>query len=163
MCSGKQFRSEIEFCGVCEVALLAGAEMQERENQRQAVRQDRSGEFTGGEELVVIQRGPLGDLRRLEELLGRERIPVRIEADEASCGKGCGAASFLLQVSRDDAAEAAKIVTAEHRRQTALDDHQEVAADAVFNPEAEETTCPACGHRFPPTSSQCPDCGLNFG
>lgn len=161
---GGEFRAEIQSCGVCEVTLLSGGEMQARDGERQARRNSRSGEFSGGEDLVTLQRGPLGDLRQLENLLRAERIAVRISADEQSCGKGCCPSNFLLEVSRDDGAEAAKIIEAEYRRQTRLDDHQTaVPGDAVFNPEAAETTCPACGHRFPPTSAECPDCGLNFG
>ena len=163
VCSG-EFRAEIQSCGICEVTLLSGGEMQARDGERLARRNSRSGEFSGGEDMVTLQRGPLGDMRHLEALLREERIAVRISADEQSCSKSCCPSNFLLEVSRDDAAEAAKIIEAEYRRQTRLDDHQAPApADAVFNPEAAETTCPACGHRFPPTSAECPDCGLNFG
>lgn len=160
---GGEFRAEIQICGICEVALLSGAEMQNRDSEREARRQGRSGEFSGGEDLVVIHRGPLGDLRRLEALLKEERIATRVSADEQSCSKSCCPSNFLLEVGRDDAPEAARIVEAEYRRQTRLDDHGPLNSEAVFNPEAAETTCPACGYRFPPTSSECPDCGLNFG
>lgn len=160
---GGEFRPEIQFCGTCEVALLAGGEMQARVAEGEAKRLDRSATLTGGEEMVVVQRGPLGDLRQLETLLGEERIPVRITAEEGGCKKGCGPPNFLLEVRKDDVPDAARIVEQEYRRMTGLDDHEPVAVDAVFNPEAEETTCPACGFRFPPTSSECPDCGLSFG
>lgn len=33
---------------------------------------------------------------------------------------------------------------------------------AVFDPTASEVTCQACGTKFSPTSSECPDCGLNY-
>lgn len=159
---GGEFRAEIESCGLCQVALLTGGEMQARESEMEARRQNRSGALSGGEDLVPIQRAPLADLRSLETLLGRERIAVRISAEGPSCGKGCSPGNFLLEVSRDDAPDAARIVEAEYRRMTRLDDHGPINTDAVFNPEAEEVVCPACGHSFSPTSSECPDCGLSF-
>ncbi len=160
---GGEFRPEIEICGVCEVPLVSGGEMESREHERDAKRRNRAGTLTGGEEMVVVQRGPLADLRHLESLLGEERIAVRITAEEGGCKKGCGPPNFLLEVRKDDAPDASRIVEQEYRRMTSLDDHQPVATDAVFNPEAEETTCPACGFRFPPSTTECPDCGLNFG
>ena len=160
---GGEFRPEIFTCGACEVTLLSGAEMQSRDSEREAKKMSRTGNLTGGEEMVQLQRAPLADLRHLEALLAEERIAVRISAEEGGCKKGCGPPMFVMEVSKTDAQDAARIVEQEYRRLTGLDDHAPVAADAVFNPEAEETTCPACGFKFPPTTTECPDCGLNFG
>ncbi|MGE3610107.1 MAG: hypothetical protein AB7I27_11010 [Bacteriovoracaceae bacterium] len=33
---------------------------------------------------------------------------------------------------------------------------------AVFDPSAEEVICQACGAKFKPTSTECPDCGLVY-
>jgi hypothetical protein len=33
---------------------------------------------------------------------------------------------------------------------------------AVFDPSASEVICQACGAKFAPTSSECPDCGLVY-
>lgn len=33
---------------------------------------------------------------------------------------------------------------------------------AVFDPNAEEVTCQACGMKFKPTATECPDCGLVY-
>lgn len=34
---------------------------------------------------------------------------------------------------------------------------------AVFDPTATEVICQACGMKFAPTASECPDCGLVYG
>lgn len=34
--------------------------------------------------------------------------------------------------------------------------------NAVFDPTASEVTCQACGTKFAPTMSECPDCGLCY-
>jgi hypothetical protein len=36
-------------------------------------------------------------------------------------------------------------------------------ARTVADFDADEVECPACGARFAPTSSRCPECDLNFG
>jgi hypothetical protein len=33
---------------------------------------------------------------------------------------------------------------------------------AIFDPTAAEVICQACGMKFAPTSSECPDCGLMY-
>lgn len=33
---------------------------------------------------------------------------------------------------------------------------------AVFDPSQSEVTCQACGAKFSPTASECPDCGLCY-
>ncbi|MFP5384920.1 MAG: hypothetical protein ACLGHN_02490 [Bacteriovoracia bacterium] len=34
---------------------------------------------------------------------------------------------------------------------------------AVYDPNASEVTCQACGMKFSPALSECPDCGLVYG
>lgn len=160
---GGEFRAEVMECGGCKISLVSGAEMAAREQDREALRQRRGGALSPADDLVAIHSGPLADLRRLEELLREERIVVLVAGDDASCGKGCCPSTFLLQVRREDSADAAAILEREYRRHTHLDSHHPLAEDAVFNPEAGEATCPACGHRFPTSSATCPDCGLCFG
>lgn len=36
------------------------------------------------------------------------------------------------------------------------------ALSAVFDPQADEVICQACGTRFAPTASECPGCGLVY-
>ena len=33
---------------------------------------------------------------------------------------------------------------------------------AVYDPTAAEVTCQACGAKFKPTATECPDCGLCY-
>jgi hypothetical protein len=37
------------------------------------------------------------------------------------------------------------------------------ALNSVYDPSAAEVLCQACGMKFSPTSSECPDCGLVYG
>jgi len=48
-----------------------------------------------------------------------------------------------------------------------LDDEQRAAVDAandiIIDPDAPETTCPACLTKFATGPTECPDCGLVIG
>jgi hypothetical protein len=157
-----EYRAEIDRCAACGIPLLAGADMLNVEKGRQEKLAARKGEITPADQVVVIERGSLHDLRHLEELLAAERIGTRLVGDDRSCGKNCCPSTFDLQVRQEDAADALRILAAEHQRTTAFDHHHDYA-DAVFNPDAAEATCPACGISFSTATTECPDCGLCFG
>jgi len=55
-----------------------------------------------------------------------------------------------------------KVLAREHWETTGLADHDACSVDAVYNPEAGEALCPACGCRFSTNLAECPDCGLCF-
>ena len=61
-----------------------------------------------------------------------------------------------------DLAEVHALLDEEHRRTTVLTDYDTSLAGEVFDADLDEATCPACGCRFPTSSSACPDCGLSF-
>ncbi len=63
----------------------------------------------------------------------------------------------------EDGERAALILAEDYRKSTALADHQPANSAAVFDAEASQTLCPACGCIFVPLQRVCPDCGLNFG
>jgi uncharacterized Zn ribbon protein len=156
-----EYRAEIIVCAACEATLLTGLEMLARQREGEGKRSSRKGSLTETDDLVAVRRGPLGELRAYEQLLKAEGIATLMAGDEKSCGKGCCAGNFDLVVRREDAAEAVKLIEAEIRRTAQIDIGSACHHDAVFHDEAVETTCPACGHKFPP-SPECPDCGLCF-
>lgn len=158
-----EYRAEIEQCAACEVLLITGAQRLESEKARQEQMATRKGELTPEDEVVVIERGSLHDLKRLEDLLAAERIGTRLIGDENSCSKNCCPSTFFLQVRREDAPAALELLAAEHHRLTGLDLADNAHTDAVFNPYAAEANCPACGCCFSTSSTTCPDCGLSFG
>jgi len=157
-----EYRPEILVCAVCDVTLLQGAELLERQRAGQEKRTARKGEFRGDDELVSVRRGPLPEMRAYERVLQREGIATMLASEDKSCGKGCCPSNFDVLVRREEAAEAVQLIAAEIRRTAPLDGPGGSHHDAVFHDEASETTCPACGHKFAP-APECPDCGLCFG
>lgn len=157
-----EYRAEIIVCAVCETPLLTGSELLERQRAGMAKRGARKGVLREDDELVSVRRGVLAEMRAYEQVLQREGIATMLAGDNKSCGKGCCPSNFDLLVRREEAAEAVQLIAEEIRRTAPHDGPGGLHHDAVFHDEAAETTCPACGHKFPP-APECPDCGLCFG
>jgi hypothetical protein len=164
-----EYRAEIEKCAVCGIDLITGRQKIELEEARRRELEGRVSDLSPDDDLVRIRRGSLPDMRHLANLLDGERIGTLLVGDMETCGKDrfgntlSTPTTYDLTVKREDAMEALHIIEAEHRRTTGLEQHDHPNADAVFNPEAGEACCPACGHCFPTTETTCPDCGLSFG
>jgi len=152
-----EYRPDAELCATCALPLVMGAELIALGT---GSRPGRQGALTSHDRLVVISLAPLAEIKRLQALLEGEQIATLLNKE----GDGCGcAAKFQLLVREEEAHEAQQILAEEHHRATALAGHQSVHAGAVFNPEAAEAVCPACGFVFATSSTTCPDCGLCFG
>jgi hypothetical protein len=158
-----EYRAEAETCAACAIALVWGAELVVMESNNGASRRNRKGPLTLDDQLVVVFQGALGDLKHLKDLLEADRIGAMISKEGGGCASGGCAPKFELQVRQEEVRDALEVLAQEHRRATALAEHDATHAGAVFNPEAEEAICPACGFAFATTTTTCPDCGLCFG
>jgi hypothetical protein len=156
-----EYRPEIEECPACEVGLIGGREMLAAKEKQRKKAAERGGELNADEELVVVRRGPLAEMKIYEELLSREGICSLLAGDESSCGKGCCGGNFDLVVRREEAHDALRIVEAEIRRTSVIDIVEDGPVTSVFDPLAAANTCPACGYGFS-GGTECPDCGLCF-
>ena len=157
-----EYRPEIERCAACAIPLVWGAELAARAAGGDS-RQNRKGPLTPDDQLVVVFQGALGDLKHLKDLLEAEQIGAMISKEGGGCASGGCAPKFELQVRQEEVRDALEVLAQEHRRATALAEHDATHAGAVFNPEAGEAVCPACGFAFATTTTTCPDCGLCFG
>ncbi len=160
---GDEYRAEIETCPSCEISLITGLDKIAMEEARSQRMNSRRGELTPDDDIVALHKGPLSDIKHLEDLLVAEKIGTLVVGDDHSCGKGCCPTNYFLLVRREDAQDAVQIINAEYQRSTALHHHDKGYADSVYNKDASEVTCPACGHTFSTSSESCPDCGLCFG
>lgn len=159
-----EYRPGIATCAACGVALVNGAEMQAMERARRGAAHGRKGPIGPDDQTVTVLEAALPEVKRLQAVLEGERIGTLIAGDgPAACGKGCGGPKFQLQVRLEEARDAQHLLLMDHRRVTGLEHHGEPYRDTVFNPEAEEAVCPACGFAFSTATTTCPDCGLCFG
>jgi hypothetical protein len=160
----EEYRSNIKRCVDCAVDLVSGHEKIAAEQGLKAKKSVRSLELSENDDLVTIRKGTLLEIKKLQQLLAKEYIPSLIVGEKTqNCGKGCCATEIFLQIKRSDGEEASAILHRDFKRTTGLDHHDLSHVDAVYNPAAGQTVCPACGFRFSPTTSTCPDCGLCFG
>ncbi|MBU0730645.1 MAG: hypothetical protein KKE17_15075 [Proteobacteria bacterium] len=158
-----EYMPQASRCAACDIELVSGGLMLAREKEEMQEINDRAGVFKEGDELVIVQRAPLKELKNIQQLLEKQRIASLITGDENSCGKGCCPSMHFLSVRQEDAYAAAGIMEDEFRRLTFLADHDTAHADRVFNPESDDAVCPACGNVFSTSQDVCPDCGLCFG
>jgi hypothetical protein len=159
-----EYRAEIQTCVTCGVALLTGVEMQARLEAHQQKKASRSLEILPGEPMTTIRKGQVLQMKQLQSYLLQHGIPsLAIKESPENCSQGCRGSELLLQVRTSDLPEVVTALEQEHRQTTGLSDHDTSLAGAVYNVQAEEATCPACGFRFPTRSTTCPDCGLCFG
>lgn len=157
-----EYRAEIVLCAACGVELLSGQQFLEIEEREKSRTVARAVEISPDDELVDIRSGPVLDIKQLQLFLDQEGFPSLVLGDEGSCGGGCCGANLVLRVRKDDARDVMDLLNREHVQSTCLADHDTSYVDAVFNADAEETTCPACGCRFSTQQATCPDCGLCF-
>ncbi len=158
-----EYRAEIETCAACDIELLAGIRMQELLDNVLQRRAERSMDIKAEDELVTIRKGPALQIKQLQTYLKNLAIPsLAVVEGDAGCNKGCCGTELLLRVRMNDAQEVVSALEQEHRQSTGLADHDISYADSVYNLNAEEVTCPACGFRFATGSTTCPDCGLCF-
>lgn len=159
-----EYRADIKQCAACEIVLIPGAEMADHAVKALDKRRTRKGDLTQDDDIVNIHKGSIADLKTLERELKAERIGYLIAGDEqGNCNKGCCPSSFYLQVRREDAQDALELVNRQFVMATDIQNHDLSLVDSVYNQDASEAVCPACGFTFQTNTDTCPDCGLCFG
>ena len=115
------------------------------------------------EEAAVVLKGPLPDLQRVAERLERVGIASAIVSPDGDCNS-CSPTMWLA-VAPHDVTACLEVFRNDWR--SGLDPEQIAAADAAdaitIDPDAPETTCPACLTRFATGPTECPECGLCIG
>lgn len=158
-----EYRAEIERCASCACDLLTGNEILEQAVGKQADSAERTMDIAEGDELTAILQGQMLQLKQVQAMFERFRLPsIIVNEDGSNCKKGCCGPTVVLQVRTADLETAAQLLQQDHVRSTGLADHDHTHAGAVYDTRADEATCPACGFVFSTGNSACPDCGLHF-
>ena len=161
---GDEYRAVSKRCATCEIELISGAEKFAQVQKEKQLVTGRSMEFTADDELVNLRKGMLNDMKQLQSLLAKQRIPAILTSDDTSCGKGCCGTEMYLQVRKNDTEAALAVLAKDFMETTSLASHDLTHVDAVFVQEAESNVCPACGCQFSSRGQMdCPECGLSFG
>jgi len=161
---GDEYRADMIKCAACDRDLISGTEKLDQIQAKEQLLSSRSMNLSSDDELAVLRKGALKDIKQLQKLLARERIPAILAGDEQSCGKGCCGPEMYLQVRKNDAEPAMAVLNQDFIKSTALSSHDMTHADAVYIQGAESAVCPACGCQFSPYEEKnCPECGLCLG
>ena len=157
---GDEYRKDFSDCAGCGIELITGKEAMK--NYGGDVRQSASSPISENDTLVTIRRGALLDMKELKRNLQKKAIPSLLVKD-ASCSKGCcGGPEMVLNVRAEDIEKANEVIASLYAESTRIEEFDSRRGDALFNPFASQTTCPACGKIFQPNRPDCPECGLNF-
>ena len=157
-----EYRADITTCAECNIPLISGAEVLAQQQGKSTPQRTMTIEPT--DELISIMKGSVVDMKQVQALFKRHNIPSQaLNVDGGGCNSGgCSGPTVAVQIRSTDLQEVRQILEAEYIRSTGLAEHDISTVGAVFDTEAEEATCPACGHTFPTAFSACPECGLNF-
>ncbi len=86
---GDEYRADASNCAICKIPLISGKERLASVIEQQEALGERSMDISPEDELVSIRKGPLTDMKTLQKLFAKERIPSILAGDEGGCAKGC--------------------------------------------------------------------------
>lgn len=99
------------------------------------------------------------DLQKACEEKGAEII---LNHNDQTCTRGC-AVTVELHAKEADIPIIQEVYSKNYQK--LLEGHQINfdIIDSVYDPSADQATCPACGCQFSTVNTECPDCGLVLG
>lgn len=102
---------------------------------------------------------PLTDAKTFQDDLLKDGIEIVLNHNEQTCTRGCSVTVEVLGYEKDLESISKKYQDNYQQLTDGHDVNWEVA-NSVFDSNAAEATCPACGFLFSTAKSECPDCGL---
>lgn len=110
---------------------------------------------------VMLGKIAQSDGERLRSQLGEHGIEIALIHNSSTCTSGC-AIQLELWAHPEDVPAIQQVTSANWLQNITEMGYDPNLANAVFNPEAADATCPACGTVFATTAAECSDCGLQF-
>jgi hypothetical protein len=104
----------------------------------------------------------LQEAKDVQLKLKNQGVEVQLKSNPKTCSTGgCSITVELWGLEQD--LEVIKVFFgSEFAKNLEGHDVNYEALNEVFDPNASEVTCQACGAKFKPTASECPDCGLVY-
>lgn len=113
-------------------------------------------------ETVIIGVFPHAEAKTLEKKLSEQGLNPVLNHDGQTCQRGC-AVTIELRLPQSEIESAIPFLKSYHSKDYAGLTIDFEALNATFDPNQENTQCPACSTFFNPSKhSECPDCGLRF-
>ena len=156
-----EFREGFSRCQACDEALvdhLPGLDLEGVEAVEQAVARG---------EAIVVARGSLQDVRRMQAELAEFRVPAVVFGDEKNCATGSCQQVYDVMVHPTGIEAAQNALAANYMAMLVNEGVDPAAADATVElAEGQAIVCPACETSFVAggaADTECPECGLFLG
>jgi hypothetical protein len=114
-------------------------------------------------EKTLIAKAPVAAANSLKAKLAAVDIEVALAHNQATCSSGSCGTELEVWAHKDDVEEITRLLEGQWRAQMEAIGYDPNLANAVFDPEQEKATCPACATEFSTKQAECPECGLCFG
>lgn len=110
---------------------------------------------------VLLGKASQADAERLRAKVAQQGISLALVHNAVTCKSGCGI-QLEIWAHPADLDGIKELLAAEWQATAASLGYDPALAEAVYDPDAAEATCPACATVFATTLTECPDCGLHF-
>ncbi len=102
------------------------------------------------------------EAKSVKEKLKKEKIEVELRNNDKTCKTGCKPSVELWGQEKD----MEQLVNFFRQEQGKIYDGLNINPEhlsQIYDPAAKEVVCQACGAKFSPELTECPDCGLCYG
>lgn len=114
-------------------------------------------------EKTLIGKAPVAAANNLKARLAKAEIEIALAHNAATCSSGSCGSEVEIWAHSADVPEIQRLLGDAWRQQMEAMGYDPNLATAVFDPEQEKATCPACATEFSTKQTECPECGLCFG
>jgi hypothetical protein len=118
--------------------------------------------MVNGTDKIFLGKASQPEADRLQKTLAKHGISLGLAHNAATCTSGGCGIQLEIWAHPDDVAQIQQIIALEWQESATYLQHDPTLAAHVFDPTAEQVTCPACATVFVPSNNECPDCGLTF-
>lgn len=112
-------------------------------------------------ESILLGVFEISEAKSIKRELSERGIKTDLAANDQTCTKGCKVTVELWGHKSDEE----QLIAYFHSMQKKNFEGLEINIDhinQVFDENAKEVICQACGAKFSPTCKECPDCGLVY-
>ena len=114
------------------------------------------------EDLKKIAVMGLQDAKEFQGKLRKEGIELVLNHNDKTCTRGC-AVTVELMGREADLEKIQEVYSRSFNKMLEGLEFDPEVIRAVYDNSQANATCPACGHNFATTNTECPDCGLVLG
>jgi hypothetical protein len=110
---------------------------------------------------ILVSKLVLDEAKALQSFLLSQGLDARLTLEDQDCGKGSCGTRMSLWVRAEDVETFLQLKAAYYPSEGAIDKLHS-PQNCLYDPNQEESTCPACGTVFSTKLAECPDCHLVF-